>query len=177
MDMALAYPELVKILVPVDAWGLFDRLRWHRLTHWFVHSRLNDNLYRWTNSHPSIIRLSLEYSLFGDKSKVDDDLVAEICEAMREPGAGRAFISFQRSEIMPTGFTTNLFGRLGEIEVPTLLVHGTLDKAVPVEGALVASERIPDCEICLMEGCRHWPQKERPKEFADALLSFLERRL
>lgn len=61
--------------------------------------------------------------------------------------------------------------------MPTLLVHGTLDKAVPVEGALVASERIPDCEIRLMEGCRHWPQKERPEEFADALLSFLERRL
>lgn len=175
--MALDHPELVKILVPVDAWGLFDRLRWHGLTHWFVHSRLNDNLYRWTNSHPSIVRLSLEYSLFGDKSKVDDDLAAEICEAMWELGAGRAFISFQRSEITPTGFTTNLFVRLGEIETPTLLVHGTLDKAVPVEGALVASERIPDCEMYLMEGCKHWPQKERPKEFADALLSFLERRL
>ncbi|MCK6139752.1 alpha/beta hydrolase [Slackia exigua] len=177
MDVALDHPELVKILVPVDAWGLFDRLRWHGLTHWFVHSRLNDNLYRWTNSHPSIVRLSLEYSLFGDKSKVDDDLAAEICEAMWELGAGRAFISFQRSEITPTGFTTNLFVRLGEIETPTLLVHGTLDKAVPVEGALVASERIPDCEMYLMEGCKHWPQKERPKEFADALLSFLERRL
>lgn len=163
--------------MPVDAWGLFGRLRWHRLIHWFVHSRLNDNLYRWTNSHPSIIRLSLECSLFGDKSKVDDGLVAEICEAMREPEAGRAFISFQRSEITPTGFTTDLFGRLGEIETPTLLVHGTLDKAVPVEGALVASERIPDCEMHLMEGCKHWPQKERPKEFADALLSFFERRL
>lgn len=108
---------------------------------------------------------------------MDDDLVAEICEAMREPGAGRAFISFQRSEITPMGFTTNLFGRLGEIEAPTLLVHGTLDKALPVEGALVASERISDCKIRLMEGCKHWPQKERPEEFADALLSFLERRL
>ncbi|WP_314921127.1 alpha/beta hydrolase [Slackia exigua] len=177
MDVALDHPELVKILVPVDAWGLFDRLRWHGLTHWFVHSRLNDNLYRWTNSHPSIIRLFLEYNLFGDKSKVDDDLVTEICEAMREPGAGRAFISFQKSETTPMGFTTNLFGRLGEIEAPTLLVRGTLDKAVLVEGALVASERISDCEIRLMEGCRHWPQKERPEEFADALLSFLERRL
>lgn len=61
--------------------------------------------------------------------------------------------------------------------MPTLLVHGTLDKAVPVEGVLVASERIPDCEMYLMEGCKHWLQKERPKEFADALLSFLERRL
>ncbi|MDD2234892.1 MAG: hypothetical protein PHZ11_06140 [Desulfitobacteriaceae bacterium] len=25
MNMALTYPELIKVLVPVDAWGLFDK--------------------------------------------------------------------------------------------------------------------------------------------------------
>jgi pimeloyl-ACP methyl ester carboxylesterase len=177
LNMALAYPELVRALVPVDAWGLFDRLPWHRLTHWFVHSRINDNLYAWAGKHPSVIRFSLEYSLFGDKSRVGDGLVDEILEAIREPGAGRPFASFQRSEITPTGLATDLFGRLQEIVAPTLLVHGALDRAVPVEGAILAGEKIPDCEVYLMEGCKHWPQKERPQEFARVLQAYLGRRL
>ncbi|TCL54093.1 pimeloyl-ACP methyl ester carboxylesterase [Kineothrix alysoides] len=177
LNMALTYPELIKILVPVDAWGLFDKLSWHRLTHWFIGSKLNDNLYAWTNKYPSIIRFSLKYSLFGDKSKVSDDLVTEILKAMLEPGADKPFMSFQRSEITPTGFTTDLFGRLEEIGSPTLLIHGTLDKAVPVKGAILSSKRIPDCEMHLMEGCKHWPQKERPEEFANALQSYLDRKL
>lgn len=177
LNMALTYPELIKILVPVDAWGLFDKLSWHRLTHWFIRSKLNDNLYSWTNKYPSIIRWSLKYSLFGDKSKISDDLVAEIQKVMQEPGAGKPFMSFQRSEITSTGLTTDLFGRLEEINSPTLLIHGTLDKAVPVKGTILAGKRIPDCEIYLMRGCKHWPQKERPEEFSDSLQLYLDRKL
>ncbi|MGI6120182.1 MAG: alpha/beta hydrolase [Desulfosporosinus sp.] len=175
LNMALTYPELIKILVPVNAWGLFEKLPWHRLTHWFIRSKLNDNLYAWTNKYPSIIRLSLEYNLFGDKSKVSDKLITKIQKAMRKPSAGKPFISFQRSEITPTGFITDLFGRLEEINLPTLLIHGSLDKLVPVSGATLASKKIPDCELYLMEGCKHWPQKERPEEFTNALQSYLDR--
>jgi len=177
LNMALTYPELIKILVPVDAWGLFDRLPWHRLTYWYTRSKLNDNLYAWTNKYPSVIRRSLTYSLFGDKSKVSNALISEIQKAMLEPDAGKPFISFQRSEITPTGFTTDLFGRLEEIKLPTLLIHGSLDRAVPVKGAILASKRIPDCELYLMEGCKHWPQKERPEEFTNAMQSYLNRKL
>lgn len=177
LNMALTYPELIKILVPVDAWGLFDKLPGHWLTHWFIRSKLNDNVYAWINRYPSIVRWSLEYSLFGDKSKVSDALVAEIQQAMLEPGAGKPFISFQRSEITSTGFFTDLFGRLEEINAPTLLIHGTLDRAVPVKGAILASKKIPDCEIYLMDGCKHWPQKERPEEFTNALQLYLDRKL
>jgi pimeloyl-ACP methyl ester carboxylesterase len=177
LNMALIYPELIRVLVLVNAWGLFEKLPWHRPIHWFVRSKFNDNLYAWTNKYPSIIRFSLKYNLFGDKSKVSEDLVAEIHKAMLEPDAGKPFISFQRSEITPAGFTTDLFGRLEEISAPTLLIHGSLDKAVPVKGAHLASKGIPDCEIYLMEGCKHWPQKERPEEFVDALQSYLERKL
>lgn len=177
LNMALTYPELIRVLVPVDAWGLFEKLPGHRLTYWFIRSKLNDNLYAWTNRYPSVVRFSLKYSLFGDKTKVSDTLVAEIHEAMLEPDAGKSFISFQRSEITPTGFTTDLFGWLEEIKSPALLIHGTRDKAVPVKGALLASKRIPDCEIHLMEGCKHWPQKERPEEFAHALRVYLNRKI
>jgi pimeloyl-ACP methyl ester carboxylesterase len=176
LNMALTYPELIKFLVPVDAWGLFEKLPWHRLTYWFIWSRLNDNIYGWTKKYPSVIRWSLTQNLFGDKSKVSDTLVDEIQKAMLEPDAGRPFISFQRSEITSTGFTADLFGRLEEIHLPTLLIHGAMDKAVPVKGALLASKKIQDCELFIMDGCKHWPQKERPDDFTSALSSYLERK-
>jgi pimeloyl-ACP methyl ester carboxylesterase len=177
LNMALTYPSLIKVLVPVDAWGLFEKLPWHRLTYWYTRSKLNDNLYGWTKKYPSIIRWSLTQNLFGDKSKVDDALVDVVQRAMSEPDAGKPFISFLRSEITPTGFTTDLFGRLEEIHLPTLMIHGAKDKAVPLKGAVLASKKIPDCELFIMDGCKHWPQKECPADFSNALLTYLKRRL
>lgn len=177
LNLALDHPEVIRVLIPVDAWGLFDRLPWHRLLYWYTQSRLNDNTYAWSGKFPLLIRWSLEYNLFGDKSRVSDALVEEVRAAMLQPDAGKPFISFQRSELTPTGVATDLFGRLDRIRMPTLLIHGTLDKAVPVSGAITASQRIPDCELYLMQGCKHWPQKERPDEFAAAVHAFLNRRL
>lgn len=173
LNMALTYPELVKFLIPVDAWGLFAKLPWHRLTYWYTRSKLNAKIYAWTGKYRLLIRWLLEYSLIGDKTKVTDELITEVQQALLEPGAGKPFISFQKSEITPTGLKTDLFSRLGEITIPTLLIHGSKDKAVPVRHAIDACKKIPDCELYLMEGCKHWPQKERPEEFARAILKYL----
>lgn len=174
LNMALKYPELIKLLVPVAAWGVFQRLPNHRLTHWYTRSKINDNLYKWTGKCRSIVRWSLESSLIGDKTKITDELVDEVQESMLEPNAGKPFISFQRSEITKTGLNTDLFSRLSEISIPTLLVHGSKDKAVPLKDAIVASKVIPNCELYIMEGCKHWPQKERPEEFSKVLRQFIE---
>jgi pimeloyl-ACP methyl ester carboxylesterase len=112
--------------------------------------------------------------LFGDKSKVSDELVDVVLDAMAQPGAGEPFRSFQMSEITKTGIATNLFCRLQEIHLPTLLVHGTKDTAVPVAGAVEAQKRIEGAKMHLMDGCKHWPQKERPMEFAEAVASFVQ---
>jgi len=118
LNMALNYPELIKLLIPVDAWGIFPKLPYHRLTYWYTRSKINDNLYQWTGKYQSLIRWSLNYNLIGDKSKVTEALVEEVQRAMLEPDAGKPFISFQRSEITKTGLKTDLFSRLGEISMP-----------------------------------------------------------
>ncbi|MGI5902460.1 MAG: alpha/beta fold hydrolase [Desulfitobacteriia bacterium] len=174
LNMALNHPELIKLLVPVDAWGIFPKLPYHRLTYWYTRSKINDNLYQWTGKYRSLIRWSLEYNLIGDKSKVTEDLVEEVQRAMLEPDAGKPFISFQRSEITKTGLKTDLYSRLGEISMPTLLIHGSKDKAVPLKDAITASKIIPNCQLYIMEGCKHWPQKERPEEFARVVRDFIE---
>lgn len=173
LNLALENPEHIKLLIPVDAWGLFQRLPYHRLTYWYTRSKLNENLYKWTGKYSSFVRWSLENSLIGDKKKISEALVKEVQKSMLEPGAGYPFISFQRSEITKTGLKTDLFNRIGEISIPTLLIHGSDDKAVPVKDAIAASKIIPDCRLYLMEGCKHWPQKERPDEFSRIVDDFI----
>lgn len=173
LNLALKYPELIRLLIPVDPWGIFQKLPYHRLTYWYTRSRLNENIYKWTGKYSSFIRWTIEYSLFGDKSRVTDDLVNEVQKAMLEPGAGQPFISFQKSEITKKGLKTDLFSRLHEIEIPTLLVHGSEDKSVPLKDALNASQIIPNCKLHIMQGCKHWPQKERPEEFVEIVSKFL----
>ena len=100
INLSLNYPELIKILVPLDAWGLFKKLPRHRLLYWFVHSRINDNLNALVCKFPSIIKFSLRYNLFGDKSKISNELVCEIIEAMKKTGRrqGFYFVSAKRDK-------------------------------------------------------------------------------
>src|SRR5690606_42034825 len=38
LHTALTHPELAKILIPVDAWGLASKLPWHRFPYWYTRS-------------------------------------------------------------------------------------------------------------------------------------------
>lgn len=173
LNMALKHPELIKLLIPVDSWGIFRKLPFHRLTYWYTRSKFNDNLYNWTGKYRSFIRWTLQNSLISDKSIITDTLVDEVQKSMLEHEAGKPFISFQRSEITPNGLKTDLYSRLNEITMPTLLIHGSKDKAVPIKDAIVASKIIPNCRLHIMVGCKHWPQKERPDEFVRVVNDFI----
>ncbi|MGI6105669.1 MAG: alpha/beta fold hydrolase [Raoultibacter sp.] len=171
---ALDEPELLSAIIPVDAWGLSNRLPWHRLTHWYTRSALNRWIYPYSARSRWMIRWSLEANLFGDKSKVTEALVDEVQKAMQTPDAGEPFRSFQEAEITPTGLTTSLYDYLHHIDLPVLLVHGSNDSAVPLRDAKQALPRFKHAELYVMEGCKHWPQKERPEEFVEAVDSFLK---
>jgi len=54
--------------------------------------------------------------------------------------------------------------RLGRIEAPTLVVHGTADEMVPVENAEMIAGLIPGAHLVLLEGDGHlffWEEPER----------------
>jgi L-proline amide hydrolase len=64
--------------------------------------------------------------------------------------------------------------RLGEIDVPTLLMSGRHDEATPrVVGEI--RDRIPNAEWVLFEQSSHLPHVEEPERFAAAVEGFLER--
>ncbi len=66
--------------------------------------------------------------------------------------------------------------RLGGIEVPALVVHGTDDRVLPVENGRQLHERLPDSELELFEGGSHLFVVEEADAVTERLRAFFEER-
>ena len=56
--------------------------------------------------------------------------------------------------------------RLGEVRVPTLVIHGTEDRMLPAENARWIASAIPGARLELMDGVGHLFFWERPAQSA-----------
>ncbi|AVV44211.1 alpha/beta hydrolase [Streptomyces sp. ID05-04B] len=62
---------------------------------------------------------------------------------------------------------------LGGLTVPTLLVHGRDDRAVPLENSLRLLAMIPSARLYVINNCGHWAQMEHPEEFNRVVHEFI----
>ena len=81
----------------------------------------------------------------------------------------------------PTEFTVigplrewTIVDRLGELDVPLLLISGEHDEVRP-EVVKVIDDNAPNSEWVLFEGCSHTPHLEAPDRFLRTVEAFLER--
>jgi pimeloyl-ACP methyl ester carboxylesterase len=72
-----------------------------------------------------------------------------------------------------TLFGYDIRDRLGEIEVPTLIVWGRDDRVVPVAAAYGYRRGIPGSRLVIFERTGHLPQLERPARFNRLVEEFL----
>jgi pimeloyl-ACP methyl ester carboxylesterase len=63
--------------------------------------------------------------------------------------------------------------RLGEIDVPTLVVAGSADRLAPVKYAHYLAEHVSGAQIAIIEGAGHMVMLERPAEAASIIQHFL----
>lgn len=63
--------------------------------------------------------------------------------------------------------------RLPRLQAPTLVVHGTQDRLVPLGNAKILARRIPAGELALVEGAGHIPMLEQPEHVRDLIGRFL----
>jgi pimeloyl-ACP methyl ester carboxylesterase len=63
--------------------------------------------------------------------------------------------------------------RLGDIDIPTLVVAGLSDRVIPVAAAVSYHRRIPHSRLEVFERTGHLPQLERPLRFNALLDEFL----
>ena len=71
------------------------------------------------------------------------------------------------------GAAHDAMDRLGEIRVPTLVVHGTADLVVDAGNAPLIAEAIPSARLELLDGVGHLVTWERPDEFVTLVQEFL----
>jgi pimeloyl-ACP methyl ester carboxylesterase len=67
----------------------------------------------------------------------------------------------------------DVMNRLGEIEIPALVVCGTADELTPVKYARFLAENIPDARLVTVEGAGHMGMLERPREVGEAVTEFV----
>jgi pimeloyl-ACP methyl ester carboxylesterase len=64
--------------------------------------------------------------------------------------------------------------RLADLDVPTLVMHGTADRVLPVENAHLLAEAVPDADLVTVEGGSHLFFIEREGRVTEELRRFLD---
>lgn len=158
-------------LVLLDSYGLGGDAYWRpAATGALWTPGVGQHLWNGVGSSKASIRSSVAGLVGGAPG---EDLVGDIYDAVQDRGTRRAMRSWQRSEFRPTGLKTDYSGRLGELEMPTLLLHGAEDPLLPPAWSRSAHQRLPNSDFHLLSGCGHWPTREQPETVNRLLASFL----
>ncbi|MGK5170773.1 alpha/beta fold hydrolase [Geodermatophilus sp. CPCC 205761] len=88
-------------------------------------------------------------------------------------GMDRAFLTAFRSLFLLLADPRLMRRAMAEVTAPVLLVHGELDRLVPVSAARNAARRHPRWEYVELEGVGHVPQLQCPQVVAKHLLDWL----
>ncbi|MFA9416256.1 alpha/beta fold hydrolase [Natrinema sp. HArc-T2] len=97
-------------------------------------------------------------------------LMDQIIEWRLEQDAGDPAREAQGAAVQ--GFDVS--DRLGRVRVPTLILHGTDDRVVPVENARLLEEKLPNSRLDLIEGGSHLCFIEDDDLVNEYLLAFLD---
>lgn len=105
--------------------------------------------------------------------EVVDAEVALMRERAASPDGAAAFVDASRSLVTFMAKRSTVLRLIESIRQPTLLLHGTEDRLVPVEAARAAAVLRPDWEFRILPGIGHVPQMEAAGEVATAIASWL----
>lgn len=116
-------------------------------------------------------RFVIEKSLanvYGDPSRITDELVDRYYELTLHPGNRRAFIE-------RTGKRGNLTDTLliKRLTMPALIIWGDRDRLIPVACARKFARDLPRDTLVVFEGLGHVPMEEAPELTVRAVQSFL----
>ena len=165
---ALLYPENIKALIPVDSWGLSEKMPFHRFSYWYVnHTDLTLTQYRWCAKYRWMAKWSISYALIGNRSLITDSLIDEVMQACAGDMAGRSMLNYQRSSADKYGSKPYYPGKLKNLTMPVIYIIGEKDPLVPLSDIYKAAEENPNSKVEVFKGCKHWSVKEQPRKFCD----------
>jgi pimeloyl-ACP methyl ester carboxylesterase len=97
---------------------------------------------------------------------VEDDLRVGRAQPQHPQGQRRQWEAMQ---------VWDAFDRLGDVRVPTLVLHGSQDQVIDVGNARVLASKIPGAELAILEGAGHVYHSEQSQAADAVVLDFLRR--
>ncbi|MCF7551852.1 alpha/beta fold hydrolase [Pseudonocardia sp. WMMC193] len=172
LNLALRHPESVAALVLVAPGGLVPMLRNPavQLAAWLA-ARLPDAVL------VPLARLAGRFArqavrgMVADPSTLPPEVVDEFVRRARRPGLGYA--RYNQATLGPRGMRNDLSAQVSAITAPTVILHGTADPMVDIDGSRRAAAAMPHARLVEVEGCGHWVQLERPEVFAREVRALL----
>lgn len=116
-----------------------------------------------------------------DPSRVSDDVVEAHVRLTRERSNlggqnNRALLQASRSIGLRMA-NPRFYAHARQVKAPTLVIHGELDRLIPLAAARELVHRVPGWRLEVLEGVGHVPMMETPKLFLDAANDFLTDRI
>ncbi|HMH54687.1 MAG TPA: alpha/beta hydrolase [Gemmatimonadales bacterium] len=116
-----------------------------------------------------------------DPSRIDADVIDAHVQLMRERGnlgrqASRAFLQAVRSLGLRMA-DPRFWSKIKKVEAPALVVHGELDRLIPVSAVRELVRRRPDWNLEVIEGVGHVPMMETPDLFLKVVNQWLTYRI
>ena len=109
--------------------------------------------------------------VFHDKSRVTDAFVREAWAMKIKADDGFTERSIWEN---PKVATEGVKDRIGAITIPTLVVWGGADELVPLEQGRAYAAGISGAKFVVVPECGHGPAIEKPREFLDAVIPFVD---
>ncbi len=107
---------------------------------------------------------------YADPKRLSEADIAGFERPWRSPNWDRALW-----EVTKANGPSDLFSRLGDLRVPTLVVTGAADGVVPPEISRRAADAIQGATFASLPDCGHLPQEECPNKFLSAVTPWLNK--
>jgi pimeloyl-ACP methyl ester carboxylesterase len=105
-----------------------------------------------------------------DRSLITNEQIREYGGNFRKKEVRQCLIQMARS--IRTERALEYIGRLSTIEIPSLLIWGREDQAVPLEIGQRLARELKGSSLKIIEQCGHIPHEERPGEVVAAIKQF-----
>jgi 4,5:9,10-diseco-3-hydroxy-5,9,17-trioxoandrosta-1(10),2-diene-4-oate hydrolase len=131
----------------------------------FIHDPTRERLVEWMES------------MVGNRSILTEDFIEQRWQTATAPGALEYTRDFYTAA-MAQGAATPvppIVNRIGEIDMPVLMLFGRDDRVTPLETALLPMRFLKKGELHVFPGAGHWIMLEQPEAFTGVVLEFLGR--
>lgn len=155
------------LAAPVNPWSSFGQGRIDFLSGWFGRWFLRMALPISRPAH----RIALK-RMYGDPTRILEGTLEGYRASILHRGRAANILTALRSWRRDVEALREIIPKL---DIPTLLVWGTRDKAVDPRSAEKVREQLPEAELKWIEGAGHLSFEELPEEFGELVLRFLRR--